>query len=250
MWPDYVLTPSTIDLNQIFIIPQTVKPRNCPTKSPSSTGEADSEDEDGDVEGAVNLYMDRNAELSSDGGSHQNSAATSGNPGEGAMRDCVGFAEKQPAEVEERLAEADQYEAKAAAAQLSFTHDGDQSGLQVPVMAQEEEEMKMDFSGNVNLFSVTLASMTTCDEDEVEEDKDSGSSSTHFLRIYTLKPLSQTDSQSEQDDEISAPLTHPSEENFTTSGYEGKCAESWMDKDEEEEEKEEEEELSGYLTNG
>ncbi|KAM4731515.1 uncharacterized protein FYW61_009522 [Anableps anableps] len=243
LWPGYVLTLNSMDIDQVTIIPQTVKTRNSPT-SPSSTGEANSEEEDGDEEeeeGAVNLYMDRNAEFSSGGGSYQNSADNSGNINRDAMKDSGGFMETQPEEVESK-----QYETKAEPVQVSFMHDEDQSGLQVQVTGQEEEIKlgTLEFSGDVNLFSVTLASMANCDEEEIEEDQDSGGSSIDFLRIYTLKPLSQIDSESEREDEKSAPLMHPSEENIPGSGHDGSCTVSWM-----EEEEEEEEEFSGYLTN-
>ncbi|MEQ2254695.1 hypothetical protein ILYODFUR_006225 [Ilyodon furcidens] len=241
LWPDYVLTPNNMVLNQVTIISQPVKSRNCATMSHPSNGASNSEDEDGEEEDAANLYMDRNAELSSGRGSHQDSANASVNLGEDVRRDSGSFTKKQPAVLEEQQVESGHCEAEAM--QVSFIHDGNQSGPQVRVMVQEEE-MKtgtQDVSGDVNLFSVTFASMATCDEGEIEEEDDSENSSTDFLRIYTLKPLSQMDSQCEQDDPVSAPLMHPSEENFTESGYEGKCADSWMDY-------EEEEELSGYLT--
>uniref|UniRef100_A0A096M3D5 Interferon alpha/beta receptor 2-like n=1 Tax=Poecilia formosa TaxID=48698 RepID=A0A096M3D5_POEFO len=202
----YVLTLSTTDINRVTIIPQTVKTRNCPAMSPSPSGDASSEDEDGDEEAAVKLYMNRKGELSTGGGSADSSGKVDVMKGD--------FME----------VESNQYEAKA---ETLFIYDKDQSGMEDSTTQQEEVKMEtLEFSGDVNLFSVTLASIAACDEDEVEEDQDSGSSSMDFLRTYTLKPLSQMDSEK--------------------SGQDGSCTESWID---EEEEEEEEEEFSGYLTN-
>ncbi|XP_014898750.1 cytokine receptor family member b1 [Poecilia latipinna] len=212
----YVLTLSTTDINRVTIIPQTVKTRNCPAMSPSPSGDASSEDEDGDEEAAVKLYMNRKGELSTGGGSADSSGKVDVMKGD--------FME----------VESNQYEAKA---ETLFIYDKDQSGMEDSTTQQEEVKMEtLEFSGDVNLFSVTLASIAACDEDEVEEDQDSGSSSMDFLRTYTLKPLSQMDSESKRDDGM-----RPSE-----SGQDGSCTESWID---EEEEEEEEEEFSGYLTN-
>lgn len=175
----------------------------------------------------MKLYMDRNAELSTGSGF----ADSSGN--NDVMKGDFMKVESNP------------YEAKA---ETIFIHEKGQSGQEDSTTQLEEIKIEtLEFSGDVNLFSVTLASMAACEEDEVEEDQDSGSSSMDFLRTYTLKPLRQMDSERERDDGM-----RPSE-----LGQDGSSTECWMDEEKEEEEEEEEEEekeeeeeeFSGYLTN-
>ncbi|KAM4560775.1 uncharacterized protein V3H82_014858 [Fundulus diaphanus] len=254
-WPDHVFIPNSTAVDPVTIFSHTEKQRSWKEepstswwKAPPSTRRVSSEDEDCDEEeedDAAKLYVNRNAELSSDRGSHQDSADASGSLGEDATKDSGCFMKKPPAEEEERRAASDPYEAKAESVQFSFFCDLDLSGLQVGATAQEEETSSetQDFSGDVNLFSVTLASMAAGDEGDTEEEQDSGNSSTDFLRIYSLKPVSQTDCQSDQDDRMSALLMHPSEESLTESGYGRRRADSWMN------EAEGAGGLSGYLTN-
>ncbi|XP_015226624.1 PREDICTED: interferon lambda receptor 1-like isoform X1 [Cyprinodon variegatus] len=230
--PEDAFGPKTVDMDQGTIFSQTVNLRNHPKATAPSTGEANSEDEDADEDYPGKLYVNRKTERSSYGGSQRDPEYHSGYLGKDA-RSSRGFTAEPPAEAEEWQVESDHREQKAGT-----VHDPDRSGLQVRVMTHHEEEMRtesQDLSGDVNLFSVTLASMATCDEGDPEEEQDSDSSSTDFLRIYTLN-RSQTDSQRERDEQESAPLMEPPTEVFPDSGD----ADSWMD---------EEEEMSGYLTN-
>uniref|UniRef100_A0A147AKM0 Cytokine receptor family member B16 n=1 Tax=Fundulus heteroclitus TaxID=8078 RepID=A0A147AKM0_FUNHE len=246
-WPDHVFMPNSTAVDPLTIFSHTEKQRSCPVAAPPSARRVSSfSDEDcyeKEEDDAAKLYVNRNAELSSDRGSHQDSADGSGSLGEDGAKDSGCFMKKPPAEEEEeeeeeeRRAVSDCYEAKAESVQVSFLRDPDLSGLQVGAAAQEEETSSetQDFSGDVNLFSVTLASMAACDEGDTEEEQDSGNSSTDFLSIYSLKPVSQTDSQSE--------LRHPSEESLTECGYGRRRADSWMN------EAEGAGGVSGYLTN-
>ncbi|GLD54741.1 cytokine receptor family member b1 isoform X1 [Lates japonicus] len=190
----------------------------------------------------MNVYMDRYAQLSSSESLSLGSGNELGNSKIAASGDCGSLTERLPAEVEVTEAEFED-EAKAEGAKDSFTPKEGQTGLQ----AQEEEVMKEEFdsSGNVNLFSVTLAALGVGEEEEED-------TLTDFLKLSDLEQLlptvpkqtlSNTDSQTELDDQTKDLRC------ADTSG----CLKSSDDKTQHEEAQEEEDdneddsEFSGYM---
>ncbi|XP_039456253.1 uncharacterized protein LOC116314951 [Oreochromis aureus] len=122
-------------------------------------------------------------------------------------------------------------------AQLCLVKERSRSGVwgqsqdEEVVKSKEDEEVR-DISGNVNLFSVTLASMAARDEDEEDV--------TGFLKESSLEGLPATDSQTEPGDHLT-PQVFPTHRDRTASRREGDSTDTLTE--------EEEEEFSPYLRN-
>lgn len=128
-----------------------------------------------------------------------------------------------------------QVETEVEGAQLCLVKERSQSGVwgqsQEEVAKSKEDKEVRDISGNVNLFSVTLASMAARDEDEEDV--------TGFLKGSSLEGLPATDSQTESDH--LTPQVFPTHTDRTASGCEGSSTDTLTE--------EEEEEFSPYLRN-
>lgn len=220
-----ILDPDRTTSDQILI---TADPRNLrnpkhPSVSRLSTGNANSEEEDDEEEdNRINLYVNRAAELSSGQSSHRESG-----PVRGHLKD-------NPAaeEIEDPQVEPDQYESNTE--RVCFIPEGGrQTGVQEPNTGQEkpntsQEEEIQDICGDVNLFSVTLASLAPCYE---EEDTNSF---TDLLKEHRLNSRNEGDSETVQ--------------NYQTFGkdlseFSRRPADPCIQPEEEEEE-----EFSAYLT--
>lgn len=130
-----------------------------------------------------------------------------------------------------------QVETEVEGAQLCLVKERSRSGVwgqsqdEEVVKSKEDEEVR-DISGNVNLFSVTLASMAARDEDEEDV--------TGFLKESSLEGLPATDSQTESGDHLT-PQVFPTHRDRTASRREGDSTDTLTE--------EEEEEFSPYLRN-
>lgn len=107
-------------------------------------------------------------------------------------------------------------------------------------------------SGNINLFSVTLAALAVCEEEE----HNTRDSPTDLLQLSDLEPLLHTHSQTESDDQTAVALLLPTQEDIpegtladTFSGCLNTCDGEMQHEEtkEEEEDEEEEEEFCGYM---
>ncbi|XP_044073816.1 cytokine receptor family member b1 isoform X2 [Siniperca chuatsi] len=253
----YTLTPERTIHDQISISSEMEKQRthnNPTTPQPATRGaNSDEEDEEEEEEG-TNIYMDRDAELSS--GSCWDSGGVSRNSTAGASGGLTVEAEVPDTkfEVEVTHGGLDRDEANAEGAEVSFMPEGGQSGVQRHVIDEEEKEEVCDSSGNVDLFSVTVAALAVCDEEE-KEGQNTRDSLTELSNLEPLLPtdskqtLSHTDSQTESDDQML-----PTQEDFTAmtgiTGYEGRRTDTLSGLktcDVETQEEEEEEEFSGYI---
>ncbi|XP_037645307.1 interferon alpha/beta receptor 1-like isoform X2 [Sebastes umbrosus] len=259
------LTPDRTIPDNISISAEMEKQRkhNNPTPATRGTNSDEEEEEDEEDEGE-NVYMDRGAELSSAESSSQNSAGVSGNSkvaasgGSGSLT-AVAEVPDTESEVEVRHGGLDHDEAKAKGEEVSFTPDGPVTGEVVVVGDEEVEEEVYESSGNINLFSVTLAALAVGEEGEEDEEQNERDSLTDFLKVSDLQPLLPADSQTESDDWTTVALTLPTQEDFTVNGYEGRRTntssdylktgddESQHEETQEKEEEEEEEEFSGYM---
>ncbi|XP_033965798.1 LOW QUALITY PROTEIN: cytokine receptor family member b1 [Pseudochaenichthys georgianus] len=242
----YTLTPETTIPDNISISAGRERPRkpnNATTPQPATRG-ADSSDEDEDEEGK--MYMNRG--FSSGENSCQDAVDVSGNSkvsasggsgsltGGGQVPDTVleieaphggGLGEDEP---------------KAEGASLS---DGTITG---------EEEEVCEGSGNINLFSVTLAALAVCEEEE----HNTRDAPTDLLQLSDLEPLLHTHSQTESHDQTAVALLLPTQEDIpegtladTFSGClntcDGEMQHEETTEEEEDEEEEEEEEFCGYM---
>uniref|UniRef100_A0A669EHT8 Uncharacterized LOC100692337 n=1 Tax=Oreochromis niloticus TaxID=8128 RepID=A0A669EHT8_ORENI len=130
-----------------------------------------------------------------------------------------------------------QVETEVEGAQLCLVKERSRSGVwgqsqdEEVVKSKEDEEVR-DISGNINLFSVTLASMAARDEDEEDV--------TGFLKESSLEGLPATDSQTEPGDHLT-PQVFPTHRDRTASRREGDSTDTLTE--------EEEEEFSPYLRN-
>ncbi|XP_078796352.1 uncharacterized protein LOC144988905 isoform X2 [Oryzias latipes] len=212
-----ILTPDETLLDPISITPGMSKQKKQLLRA-SLTSSEDEEDQDDEEEGGVQLYFDRNAELSSGEPSELKSCRGSGE-GPVAAKDAFSSL-KAPAE--EDVHEDEEDDAEAVKEEGGITRNSSQSGVQ----AEEEEEVMLDISCNVDLFSLTLASLAAADEDEEEECGD------------FLDHLKQDDSQSPSEDQACVLLLHPAHAEET----EDSCAHIPLQSEEEEEE-----DFSGYL---
>ncbi|XP_029314458.1 cytokine receptor family member b1 [Cottoperca gobio] len=238
------LTPEWTIPDKISISAEWEKRRkyNNPTtpQQPATSG-TDTDEEDGEGE---NIYMNRGAELSSGESSCQDSADALGN-GKGAASEGSGSltmeAQVSDTKLEVPHGGLNGDESNAERAEVSFMPDG-------PVPGEGEEEQVCQSSGNINLFSVTLASLAVCEEGEEEEEQNTRDSLTDLLKLSDLEPLLHTDSQTELDVQTTVTLLL-TQEDFTEgrcadtlSGYLKTCeGETWH------EETQEEEEFSEYM---
>lgn len=129
-----------------------------------------------------------------------------------------------------------QVETEVEGAQLCLVKDRSRSGVwgqsqDEEVTKSKEDKEVRDISGNVNLFSVTLASMAARDGDEEDV--------TGFLKESSLEGLPATDSQTESDH--LTPQVFPTHTDHTASRCEGNSTDTLTE--------EEEEEFSPYLRN-
>uniref|UniRef100_A0A8C8DGI7 Interferon/interleukin receptor domain-containing protein n=1 Tax=Oryzias sinensis TaxID=183150 RepID=A0A8C8DGI7_9TELE len=212
-----ILTPDETLLDPISITPGMSKQKEQLLRA-SLTSSEDEEDQDDEEEGGVQLYFDRNAELSSGEPSELKSCRGSG---EGPVAAKEAFSSlKAPAE--EDVHEDEEDDAEAVKEEGGIARNSSQSGVQ----AEEEEEVMPDISCNVDLFSLTLASLAAADEDEEEECGD------------FLDHLKQDDPQSPSEDQACVLLLQPAQAEQT----EDSCAHIPLQSEEEEEE-----DFSGYL---
>ncbi|XP_038575686.1 interleukin-20 receptor subunit alpha-like isoform X2 [Micropterus salmoides] len=238
---DNILTTERIIPDPISISSESDKRRkhNNPTLPQPATRGANAEGE-GEEEG-THVYMDRPQQLSSGESSCRDSVYVAGKSGPGAPGDSVLTmeAEVPDAEFEVKVTHValDQDEAKGEGAEVSIP--GVVQGHVIDTVEEEEEgkeEVEVcDSSGNINLFSVTLAALAVCEkkEKEVENTEDS---LTEFLKPSNQEPLlptglkwtlSHTDFPTESDDQTSVPLMLPTQEDFT--GFEGRRADTLSD---------------------
>ncbi|XP_041807391.1 cytokine receptor family member b1 isoform X2 [Chelmon rostratus] len=238
------LSPERTVPDRISVSPDMEKQRrhNNPAAPQPPTGGANSEeeeDEDEEDEEGINIYMNRAAELSSGESSCRNPGDMSGTPA--ASGDSGRFTEEARGPEFEG---ADEDEAAAEGAEVSFSPERSQTGIQTHATGEVvEEEEVFDCSGNVNLFSVTLSALAACEEEE--------QNSRDFLKLSDQEPLLHRDSQTASDDQTA--------EDFTSTWYEGRRAVALSgclrtcdggtqhEEEEEEEEDEDEEEFSGYM---
>ncbi|XP_034416735.1 interferon alpha/beta receptor 1a-like [Cyclopterus lumpus] len=213
-------------------------------------------DEEEDEEGE-NVYMERDAELSSGESSCQDSVDVSGNSKVAVSR------------VSGRHGGLDQNEAKAEGTEVSFMPEGpvtdkvkeeeeeeeEVEKVEVVEVVEEEEEEEVvvvcENLGNINLFSVTLAALAVCEEEGGEQNR--RESLTDFLEpllpTKSKRTLNDTDSLTESGDRTAVALMSPTQEDFTECGYETRhiatssgCLSSCDG-----ETQEEKEEFSGYM---
>ena len=173
--------------------------------------------------------MDRPTDLSSDQSSSQDSGVASGSR-------TLEVVVPEVQVVHEELEEA---ETKAGgAAKVCFIPE--ETGAREGITGEEEEVCHS--SGNVDLFSITLAALAVHEEEEEECMRDSPA---NIFRPYQ-QPEAPADS--ELDDQTAVAVTLPAQEDFT--GYEVKRADAFSDffkTCEGETQEEEEEEFSGYM---
>ncbi|XP_054470934.1 interleukin-10 receptor subunit beta-like [Anoplopoma fimbria] len=256
----YTLTPESTIPDNISIGTETDKPGNHHNPQAATRDTYSDEEEEGE-----NVYMDRDAELSSEESSCQDSIDVSGNSkvavswGSGSSTVKAEVGQDTEFEVEVRHGGLDPNEAKAGGTDVSLMPEG-------PVTGEEKEEGKEEVCwnlGNINLFSVTLAALAVCEEGEEGEKQNTRESLTDLLKLSHLEPLlptnskrtlSHTDSQTESDDQTTVALMPPTQEDFTANGYEARrmdtssgCNGETQHEETQEEEEEEEEEFSGYM---
>ncbi|KAM7407920.1 hypothetical protein PAMA_003601 [Pampus argenteus] len=214
------------------------------TRATSSGEEEEEDDEEEEEEGKA--YVNRFSGCSSSESSCRDSCDVLGSR-------TLAASVRLPSEVEEVDAEEsdheglDQYKPFIPEVKRHVTGEEEKEEEE-----EEEEDMKevCHSSGNINLFSVTLAALAVGEEEEEETTKD-------FLKLSDMEPLmltrskrtlSHTDSQTKSDDKT---LTPPTPEDFNERGYEDRrghtssgCLKA---SDGETQEEEEEEESSGYM---
>ncbi|XP_035515634.1 sodium/potassium/calcium exchanger 1-like [Morone saxatilis] len=250
----HILTPEKTAPDQISISPKMEKQRNHnnpPPRQPANGGaNSEEEDEDEYEEEGIQIYMDRPAELSSGQSSCKDSGDSSGN------RPLAASGDSEVSETVAAFEGLDQHAANAEGEEVSLIPEGGQTAVQGHVTVEvveeeeeeEEEEVMFDSSGNVNLFSVTLAAL---DAREEEDKENTTGSLTDFLKLSDLEPLLATDSQADSDDQTAVALKLPTQEDFSETGYEGRrvdtlsgclrtCDGEMQHEEEEEEEREEE----------
>lgn len=252
----YTLTPEETIPDPIYNTSSTEKQRmhNNPTTTHAATRGANSEEEEEseEEEQGINAYMYRLAELSSGESSCSSTnvsgnckPATSGNSGSLKERSSAQV-EASPAEFEIGVVQGglDHDDCKAEGATVSFMPEEGQTEVQGHITDdQVDNEMKekveaCDSSGNVSLFSVTLAALTVGVEDEQNTRDSLKPYESETLATVSKLTLNNIESQmTESDDQITVASAHPTHEDFTMTGYEGRHAHT----------EEEEEEFSGYM---
>ncbi|XP_063744612.1 interleukin-20 receptor subunit alpha-like isoform X2 [Eleginops maclovinus] len=243
----YILTLDRIIPDNISISERRKKPRkhnSAMTLQPATRG-ADSSEEDEDEEG--NMYLDGGAELSSGESSCKNSVDASGNSKVSASGRSGTLMGKMHVlhtvmEIEAPHGGLDGDEPKAEGSEISFISDG-------PIAGEVEEEQVCEVSGNINLFSVTLAALAAWEEHDTRD------SLTDLLKRSDLVPLLHTHTHTESDDQTAVALLLPTEEDMTEStcadtfsGCVNNCDDEMQHEETtEEEDDEEEDEFSAYM---
>lgn len=233
-----MLTPQPTVPDPISVTSETGEHNNH-TTSPSANIDDNSEDDDDD-DGNMH-YVNRAVDLSSgescccqelSGNMSTNSEPTAALDAGSSRLFAKVKVTALPAESDEG-----QVETEVEGAQLCLVKERSRSGVwgqsqdEEVVKSKEDEEVR-DISGNVNLFSVTLASMAARDEDEEDV--------TGFLKESSLEGLPATDSQTESGDHLT-PQVFPTHRDRTASRCEGDSTDTLTE--------EEEEEFSPYLRN-
>ncbi|XP_006799238.2 uncharacterized protein LOC102799896 [Neolamprologus brichardi] len=233
----YVLTPQPTVPDPISVTSETGE-HNDHTTSPSANIDdisEDDEDDDGNMH-----YVNRAVDLSSgesccceelSGNMSPNSEPTAALDAGSSRLFAKVKVTALPAESDEG-----QVETEVEGAQLCLVKERSRSGVwgqsqDEEVTKSKEDKEVWDISGNVNLFSVTLASMAARDEDEEDV--------TGFLKESSLEGLPATDSQTESDH--LTPQVFPTHTDCTVSRCEGNSTDTLTE--------EEEEEFSPYLRN-
>ncbi|KAM9710386.1 uncharacterized protein ACNS7B_024296 isoform 1-T1 [Menidia menidia] len=221
-----ILTPKRLIPDQISIGSENGKKdkRKDPrTSGPYNTsGEEDNSDDESDT---GNLYLGRDEGRSLSESSYRESGSLCEQSK--MAKDSEDVPVVSLAETERLEPESDHEDTKAEGAQTCFRNS---SGLQSPLRGDEagglkEESLVWDVSGNVNLFSVTLVSLSVGNE--------AGEEAKRHTEDFSLGLLSQTSSQRELDDPPSAELTDQTHED-TEAPCADRCAETWLLTDEEE----------------
>ncbi|TNN52997.1 hypothetical protein EYF80_036796 [Liparis tanakae] len=242
----FTLTPERTIPDEISIVAEMEKLKRhhnppVPQTATSGTDSYDEEEEEEEEEGEK-VYMDRDAELSSEESSSEDSVDVSGNS---KVAVSGVFGRRGGLEA--------QNEAKA---------EGTEGPAPDKVKEDKNEEVVGKSLGNINLFSVTLAALAVCEEEGGEQNRREALSD--FVKRSDLEPLlpttskrtlNGTDSLAESDDRTAVALMSAAQEDFTEGGYEarhiatlsGCLSSSDGEMQEEEEEEEEEEEFSGYM---
>lgn len=221
-----MLTPEKT-IPDLISITSDMQQEQAHNNPPSHTVTYDSNSEEEEEEEGNILYMDRNAELSSGESSCSNTnvlgnckAATSENSG-GLPSSAHEF---ESGVVQSELHQDD---VKAEGATVCFILEEVKTGVQGHVKGeQEDKEMNTkveacDSSGNVNLFSVTIAALAAGEKEEEENTRHSlkpSASVSDLLPQVSNLTLSNTDSQM-TDDQTTVVLMHHNE-----TGYEGRHA--------------------------
>ncbi|XP_022609596.1 uncharacterized protein LOC111228081 [Seriola dumerili] len=240
----YTLTPKRTIPDSVSISSEKDKQRN----HTNPIMPHPNEDEDEEEEEELNVYIDRDAQLSSGESLSWGSGNVPVNSELGAPGDCGSLTKTLSAEVEVPDAQheggiphrgLDEDETKA---KVSVMPEESQTGVQGHVIGEkeeeEEEEMKeevFDSSGNINLFSVTLAALDAGEEEKEEEEQNTRDSLTDLLRLGDLEAgqltVQHTDSQTDY-------------QNTHGAGYIRTCE---TQHEEEEEEEEKKERFFGYM---
>lgn len=232
--------------------------QNNPTTSPPATRntslEKEQEEEEyEEEEEGINVYMSRNAELySSECSCSVTSISENYKPA--ASGNSVSLTERFSTQVEapavvfvvgvvQRWLDHD--DTRPEGTTVSFINEKDQTAIQGYMTGEQEDEEinkkveECDSSGNVNLFSVTLAALAV-EEKEEENTRDSlklSNSDLDLLPTVSKLTLSNTDFQKiESDNQLTGTLICLTHEDSAETGYENRHAHT-----------QEEEELSGYM---
>ncbi|KAI3356617.1 hypothetical protein L3Q82_017827, partial [Scortum barcoo] len=236
----YTLTPERTIPDQIFIsskMEKQMKRNNYTIPQPAIRGtnleEDENEDEKEEKQG-INIYMDRDLDLASAESSSQTSNDVTGNSTEAASRDFGNLT----VEVLDKVFEAeiaqgmlDQDGAITEGPEVSVMSERCKTGVLGHITGEMKEKEMCESSGNVNLFSVTLAALASCEE-EVEEQKNTRDSFTDFFKLSNREPVLLTDSKqtlshtdSQTDDQTTT------QEDFIATGYESRRADTlWLPK--------------------
>ncbi|KAL6101101.1 uncharacterized protein ACO6RY_08102 [Pungitius sinensis] len=202
----YTLTPERTYPDKIYIGAEMEKQRNdnnpsAPQAASRGTNSDEEEDEEDEEEDRGNVYMDRDAELSSDESSCQYSANVSRNS-KGAMLGGSGSLKIQDTEfeVEVRHWDLNQNPGEAEGTEVSFLLEGPVTVKLKEDEEEEDEDVVCKSLGDINLFSVTLAALAACEQGDKEQNTRDGLSDILFdleSPTNSKHTLSYTDSQRE-----------------------------------------------------
>ncbi|XP_024661116.2 uncharacterized protein LOC105940716 [Maylandia zebra] len=229
----YVLAPQPTVPDPISVTSETGEHNNHTTSPSANIDDVSEDDDDGNyVNRAVDLSSGESCcceELS--GNMSTNSEPTAALDAGSSRLFAKVKVTALPAESDEG-----QVETEVEGAQLCLVKERSRSGVwgqsqDEEVTKSKEDKEVRDISGNVNLFSVTLASMAARDGDEEDV--------TGFLKESSLEGLPATDSQTESDH--LTPQVFPTHTDRTASRCEGNSTDTLTE--------EEEEEFSPYLRN-